>query len=90
MERDHHKDMQLHEERIRSMKAKYLNVLKQMRDDLVKSKRESWQKLEEAWKKRKSTYEKLWIDRLKELRRHIEFDHGNNCRECVRVFNQWN
>lgn len=67
---------------IETLKAKYLTVLKQMRDDLVRSKKASWTRLEEEWRKRKVAYDQAWMERCQGIHRHIQKDHSE-CPTCL-------
>ncbi|KAI9001968.1 hypothetical protein BC832DRAFT_561856 [Gaertneriomyces semiglobifer] len=61
----------LHES-LQKMKAKYLDTLKTMRDDLARSKKHSLEKMEAEWKKRKRELDESWQIKLEQLRQRYE------------------
>ncbi|KAJ3184383.1 hypothetical protein HDU85_001688 [Gaertneriomyces sp. JEL0708] len=64
----------LHES-LQKMKAKYLDTLKTMRDDLARSKKHSLEKMEAEWKKRKRELDESWQIKLEQLRQRYESGH---------------
>jgi hypothetical protein len=53
-----------------------------MRDDLVRSKKASWTRLEEEWRKRKGAYDQVWMERLQGMKQHIQTEHAK-CPTCL-------
>ena len=65
------------------VKSKYVDILKQMKADLLKSKNESLNRLETEWAQRKKNYERSWREKLKPLESHLRLGHIQ-CLECQR------
>ncbi|KAI9206853.1 uncharacterized protein BJ171DRAFT_494978 [Polychytrium aggregatum] len=51
---------------LESVKAKYIETLKTMRDDVAASKQKSWERFESEWRRRKEMFEQEWQTRLAE------------------------
>jgi hypothetical protein len=56
-----------------------------MKDDLVQSKKDSLSRLEQEWKKRKASQDRLWLDRMIQIQKHTKLAH-THCLECTQLF----